>query len=83
MGKHERKHQKEQIQTFGLRNGGTMELLLTEDGEPHYSILIGHENDECHLNILSLEFRRQVQARTVSNLRVVKDCFLEPVNIQS
>lgn len=48
-----------------------------------FDILIGHENDECHLNIPSLEFRRQVQARTVSNLRVVKECFLEPVNIQA
>lgn len=48
-----------------------------------FDILIGRENDECHLNILSLEFRRQVQAKTVTNLRVVKDCFLDPVNIQA
>ena len=48
-----------------------------------FDISIGRENDKWHLNILSLEFWRQVQARTVTNLRVVKDCFLEPANIQS
>ena len=69
------------IQTFGLSNWNNGITIKMENLT--FDISIGRENDKWHLNILSLEFRRQVQARTVTNLRVVKDCFLEPANIQS